>query len=181
MSRTVRTFLPVTGEPGPLVASFVGDPQRWLPNSRRDGPDRFVFTVTAGSLARPVRTIVGAPWRHGDTHWRSITWDPVDPGGSPGAVDRLLPSLDGELGLHIASGARATLLLDARYRPPGGAMGLAADTIALGRVARRTIEQIVSEMAARLGAESLLQPTTSPDSSPETSPATSSDAASAGR
>ena len=175
MSRTVRTFLPVTGEPEPLIASFVGDPQRWLPNSRRDGPDRFVFNVTAGSLARPVRTVIGAPWRHGDTHWRSISWDPIDPAGSPGAVDRFLPSLDGELGLHIASAARATLLLDARYRPPGGAMGLAADTIALGRVARRTIEHIVAEMAARLGAEALLQPDTSPD------PATAADTASAGR
>lgn len=163
MSRTVRTFLPVIGKPGPLVASFVGDSQRWLPNSRRDGPDRFVFTVTAGSLARPVRTTIGAPWKHGDTHWRSISWDPIDPGGNPGALDRFLPSLDGELGLHIGSRARATLLLDARYRPPGGAMGLAADTIALGRVARGTIEQIVAEIAARLGAESLLQPATSPE------------------
>lgn len=163
MTRTVRTFLPVIGEPGPLVASFVGDPQRWLPNSRRDGPDHVVFNVTAGSLARPVRTTIGAPWKHGETHWRSISWDPVDPEGNPGPFDRFLPSLDGELGLHVASGARTTLLLDARYRPPGGAMGLAADTIALGRVARSSIEQIVAEIAARLGAESLLQPDTSPD------------------
>lgn len=158
MTRTVRTFLPVIGEPEPLVASFVGDPQRWLPNARRDGPDRFLFTVTAGSLARPVRTLIGDPWRLGETHWRTISWDPVDTDGSPGAVDRFLPSLDGELGLHIASGARATLLLDARYRPPGGAVGLAADAIGLSRVARGTIEQIVAEIAARLGAESLLQP-----------------------
>ncbi len=162
MTRTVRTFLPVVGDPEALVAAFVGDPQRWLPSSRRDGPDRFVFNVTAKSLARPVRTVIGAPWRHGETHWRSISWDPVDAEGSPGAVDRLLPSLDGELGLHVASGSRVTLVLDARYRPPGGAVGLAADSLALRRVARGTIEHIVGEIAARFGAESLLQPTTTP-------------------
>jgi hypothetical protein len=161
MTRTIRTFLPVAGDPDALVGAFVGDPQRWLPSARRDGPDRFVFTATAKALARPVRATIGAPWRHGETCWRSITWDPVDADGSPGAVDRLLPSLDGELGLHLTSRGRATLLLDARYRPPGGAVGLAADAIALGRVARGTIEQVVGEIAARLGAESMLQPTAS--------------------
>jgi hypothetical protein len=158
MTRTVRSFLPVVGDPEPLVAAFVGDPQRWLPSSRRDGPDRFVFNATARALARPVRAKIGAPWQHGSTHWRSISWDPVDAEGSPSPVDRLLPSLDGELGLHLGDRGGATLLLDARYRPPGGAVGLAADTIAMCRVARLTIEHIVGEIAARLGAEALLQP-----------------------
>jgi hypothetical protein len=158
MTRTIRTFLPVLGDPDALVASFVGDPQRWLPSSRRDGIDTFVFTVTARAFARPVRTTIGAPWQHGGTHWRSISWDPVDIDGTPGAVDRFLPSPDGELVLHLTPGGQATLMLDARYRPPGGPVGVAADAIALGRVARGTVEHIVAEIAARLGAESLLQP-----------------------
>lgn len=157
MTRTIRTFLPVVGEPDALLASFQGDPQRWLPSARRDGPDRFVFTATARSLARPVRAAIGMPWSQGETCWRSISWDPVDADGSPTAVDRFLPSLDGELGLHLTPAGRATLLIDARYRPPGGAVGLAADAIALGRVARGTVEQVVGEIAARLGAESTLQ------------------------
>jgi hypothetical protein len=161
MTRTTRTFLPVVGDPDALVMAFVGDPQRWLPNARRDGPDTFVFLASAKALARPVRTIIGAPWRHGETCWRSISWDPVDAEGNPGAMDRFLPSLDGELGLHLTPRGQATLILDARYRPPGGALGVAADALALGRVARMTVEGIVAEMAARLGAEPMLQPVTS--------------------
>ena len=162
MTRTLRTFLPVAGDPDALVTSFLGDPQRWLPSARRDGPDTYVFMATARAFARPVRATIGDPWRRGETCWRSITWDPVDAEGNAGTVDRFLPSLDGELGLHVTGAGQVTLVLDARYRPPGGAVGAAADAIALGRVARGTIEHVVGEMAVRLGAEAMLQPTGAP-------------------
>lgn len=164
MTRTVRAFLPVVGDPDGLAAAFIGDPQRWLPGARRDGPDTFVFVVPARQVARSVTASVGAPWRHGETRWRSISWEPVSEDGNPSALDRFLPSLDGELGLHITAGGQVTLLLDGRYDPPGGPVGVAADAIALGRVARGTIEAVLGDIAARLGAEAMLAaPTTTAD------------------
>jgi hypothetical protein len=71
-------------------------------------------------------------------------------------MDRLLPSLDGELGLHAQSGGRTTLLLDARYRPPGGALGGAFDAVAMHRLARTTVERFLEEVTARLAGEALL-------------------------
>ena len=143
MTSSVRTFLPVPGEPSALAAAFDAEPQRWLPATRRDGPDAWMLAVHAGALTRTVRTTVGSPWRAGSTRWRTLSWDPVDESGTdPGAVDRLLPSLDGELGLHQEAGGRATLVLDARYRPPGGALGAAIDAVASSLLSStRTMEK----------------------------------------
>lgn len=156
MPRTVRTFLPVIGDADALVAAFAGDPTRWLPGASRDGPDRFVFRLPAGTFTQHVVATVGPLRQHAQTYWRTIRWRPVTDDGTPGPTSLLLPEFDGELGLHIA-GSRMTLLIDGRYRPPGGAVGRAADTIALGRVARRTIEQVLGDITARLGAEAVLR------------------------
>lgn len=157
MPRSVRTFLPVVGDPVALATAFDGDPARWLPGARRDGQDRFVLALRAGSLTRTVRATIGAPWRAGATRWRALSWDPISTeDGEPAPVDRLLPSLDGELGLHAQSGGRTTLLLDARYRPPGGALGGAMDAVAMHRLARGTVERFLEEVTARLAGEALL-------------------------
>lgn len=113
------------------------------------------MTVRAGPLSRTVIARVGAPWRVGDTLWRSLSWDPTRVKDSALPVDRFLPSLDGELGLNV-SGGRATLVLDARYRPPGGPAGAALDSVALHRVARHTLARVIADIAARLTSEALL-------------------------
>ncbi len=156
MTRSVRTFLPVVGDADALAEAFEGDPGRWLPAARHEGAGRWRVTAHAGSLSRPVAVSVGAPWRAGRTRWRSLSWDPVDPEGGSATVDRFLPSLDGEVGLHLRRGGPATLVLDARYQPPGGTLGAAADAIALSRVARTTVERFLEEAAARLAAEAVL-------------------------
>lgn len=149
MPSSVRTFLPVIGDATALAATFDRDPERWLPAGSSDDTGRWQFTVHAGAMHRAVRASIGAPWRAGSTRWRAIAWDPV-------TEDRLLPSLDGELGLHLESGGRATLVLDARYRPPGGVLGAAADAVGLNRVARATVERFLEEVAAKLSAEAVL-------------------------
>ena len=156
MPRSVRTFLPVVGDPVALATAFDGDPARWLPGARRDGQDCFILALRAGSLTRTVRATVGSPWRAGATRWRTLSWDPISEDGEPTAMDRLLPSLDGELGLHAQAGGRTTLLLDARYRPPGGAFGGAFDAVAMHRLARTTVERFLEEVTARLAGEALL-------------------------
>jgi hypothetical protein len=154
--RSVRTFLPVVGQPAALAAAFEDDPQRWLPAARRVGSDTWTLTLRAGALARTVSAVIGRPWRAGSTRWRTLTWDPIADDGDATAVDRLLPSLDGELGLHIEPSGRTTLVLGARYQPPGGAFGDAVDAVALRRLARLTVERFLEEVSARLAAEALL-------------------------
>jgi hypothetical protein len=149
--RTVRTFLPVVGPAAALMAAFAGDPGRWMPDARNG--EAWYVTVRAGSLARTVRARLGAPWQAGAASWRTLTWDPVPEHRAARAIDRLLPTLDGELGLHLDPDGRTTLVLDARYRPPGGALGAAVDAVGLHRVARETVERLLEEVAARLSAE----------------------------
>lgn len=164
MARSIRTFLPVVGEPAVLAKAFEGDPSRWLPAARQEGPDRWRFVAHAGTLSRPVIASVGSPWRAGRARWRSLAWEPIDAGdGAPATLDRFLPSLDGELGIHLRRGGPATLMLDARYDPPGGALGAAVDAVALSRVARGTVERFLADVVARLSAEAvLLGPVTPP-------------------
>lgn len=166
MPRTIRTFLPLAGDPDALLAAFTGDPQRWLPGARREGLEQYHFAVSGGAVTRTVSASIGAPWhnrpsgnrRDGQTCWRSMCWEPVGDDGEPTTVDRFLPSLDGELGLHVAGPDRLTLVLDGRYEPPGGAVGAAADALALGRIARTTVQQVLAEIVARLGAAAMLEP-----------------------
>jgi hypothetical protein len=156
VTRSIRTFLPVPGDPEAVASAFGADPLRWLPQARREGPGRYLMVLHAGALTREVRARVGQPWKAGATRWRSVVWDPLTEPGEPSATDRLLPSFDGELGLHLQNRGRVTLILDGRYRPPGGALGAAADAALLHRVARGTTERFLEDLAARLAAEALL-------------------------
>lgn len=115
-----------------------------------------MLPLRAGSLTRTVSVRLGQPWRAGATRWRTLSWDPTAEVGEGAPLERLLPSLDGELGLHLESGGRVTLVLDARYRPPGGRLGVAMDAMALRRVALTTVERFLEDIAARLAAEALL-------------------------
>jgi hypothetical protein len=174
VSRTVRNFLPLVGEPTALTLAFEGDALRWLPGARRSGPDTFDLPLHAGAFTRTVRAAVGPPWQAGATRWRSLRWDPISEEGEPGAFDRLLPGLDAELGLNVESPTRVTLLLDARYQPPGGPVGAAADAMALRRVAEGTVQRFLEQTAARLGAEAVLLDDAAPADPPPPSRASRS-------
>lgn len=154
--RTVRAFLPVAGATDALVLAFSGDPARWLPSARgTDRPGQWLLRVRAGSLSRQVRASVGEVWTAGSTHWRALAWDPVPNPDEQLRLERFLPTFDGELGLHADDAGRTTLILDARYRPPGGPLGAAVDTVALHRVAKRSIEVLLEDLGAKLAAEAM--------------------------
>ncbi len=157
MTSSVRTFLPVVGDVTALGQVFAADPSRWLPASRRDGAaDRWAVPVRGGGVTRVVAVAVGPPWRAGSTWWRSLSWEPAPEGVGAGAFDRLLPSFDGELGLHRVDDTHGTLILDGWYRPPGGALGSAADAVALRRVARSTMFGFLTDLAAQITSASVL-------------------------
>jgi hypothetical protein len=146
----VREFRPLPGDAQALTDTFVGPARAWLPGTEDVEDGRWELVVHAGRFTRRVRASVGAPWGSGLTRWRSVSWEPLPTEGSPTAVDRLLPTLDGELGLHVDADGRPTLVMEARYRPPGGAVGAAVDAVALHRVARTTVARFVADVAERL-------------------------------
>lgn len=156
MTRTVQSFLPLDADAAAVEPVFAADPQTWLPSARRAGKQQWHIPVFAGTFHRNVTLTVGTPWRSGRTLWRSMQWDPEPEAGDQTNIDRLLPSLDGELGLTPDGARRSTLIVDGRYSPPGGALGAALDAVALHRVARNTVERFAVDVAARLIAGSLL-------------------------
>jgi hypothetical protein len=149
MSTTVRAFLPLQGDPLALHHAFAGDPGSWLPDATQVGPSRWAMTVHGGGMSRSVEAQVGHVWSTGQTAWRSLSWDPTTDGEPSSTVERLLPSLDGEIGLHHGAGS-ASLVIDARYQPPGGQLGAALDSLAHHRVARRTVERLLADVANTL-------------------------------
>ena len=155
MIQSVRAFLPAPGEPSELREAFLGDPGRWLPVVRQSRPGHWVVLVSGWQFARPVEIRIGEPWSLGKSSWRTMSWEPAGRAIGEGPSARLLPSLDGEIGLHEMRGV-ATVIFEGRYRPPGGAVGAAADTLALHRVAQTTVERLLADVTARLCAEGML-------------------------
>ena len=149
MSGRVSVFLPVAGGGASARDRFTGDPGRWLPESRAHGPSRWHATVRYHGLTRVVEVRVGAVWSVGDTLWRSLSWVPVPDDRDVGAIDRLLPRLTAELGLHVKDDA-ASLVLSGAYDPPGAILGDLADAVLLHRVSERTARAFLEDVAPLL-------------------------------
>jgi hypothetical protein len=150
MVRELRAFQPLDGPAGALVTAFTGDPAGWLPDAEERPDAVWLMTVHGASRSREVHAALGAPWSVTRTTWRSLSWEPVSLAGDTATVNRMLPPLDGELGIHVDESGRATLILDARYLPPGGLLGAAADAVALHRLARRTGQRLLQDIGANL-------------------------------
>jgi hypothetical protein len=146
---SLSVFQPVAGDPAALGRLLSAEPGRWLPDARRTGHDRWTFTVHAGRFRRSVEGRLGQAWWAQRTLWVALSWQPRSSGPEPGRTGRLLPAFDGELGLHTG-GPSASLVLDARYQPPGGQLGAALDHVALHRVARGTAQWLLADVAANL-------------------------------
>ena len=147
MSSDVRAFQPVSGPTDLLHELFVADPH-WLPDAERLDGGRWAMNLHGGGFTRTVTAHLGQPWSAKTTLWRSLSWDPVRKDGprSGRFVERLLPTFDGELGLHLADPA-TSLVLDGRYQPPGGELGASLDEIALHRLAQNTVQRLLADIA----------------------------------
>jgi len=150
MARELRTFQPIEGPADALTAAFASDPSDWLPTAAPVAEDTWLFAVHAGSLARRVRARIGRPWHVTRTSWRSVSWEPVRGSDDRTSAHRMLPPLDGEVGIHVDAAGRVTLVLDARYLPPGGLLGAAVDAVALHRLARQTGQRFLQDVGAGL-------------------------------
>jgi len=150
MVRELRTFQPLEGPALALAAAFSTDPLTWLPGAASGDDGTVLLTVHAGTLERQVRARFGRPWHVTRSSWRSLSWEPVTVTPEATSVRRSLPPLDGELGIHVDGSGRATLVLDARYLPPGGIIGAAADAVALHRLARQTGQRFLRDVGVGL-------------------------------
>ena len=145
-------FLPLVGAPARLRSRLEADPTGWLPDARVI-PDGRLSTVLHGAgWSHRVAVRVGAPWESATTVWRSLSWEPARTEESEADRPvRHLPTFDGELGLFVSSDV-ASLAIEGRYRAPGGPFGAVLDGIALHRVARRTANRLLEDIAVLLRA-----------------------------
>jgi hypothetical protein len=150
MVRELRAFQPLDGPSDALVAAFTGDAASWLPDATPRPDGGWLMLVHGASWSREVHAVLGEPWTVTRSTWRSLSWEPVSVAGDAATVNRMLPQLDGELGIHVDESGRATLIVDARYLPPGGFLGAAADAVALNRLARGTAQRLLQDIGASL-------------------------------
>lgn len=149
MARELTIVQPLP--PGDHAAVFRGSPDHWLPSPRPTGPGQWRITLHAAGTQRDVTCAVGDPWTTRDGIERHLRWMPLPAEGDVIPVERLLPSLDGELFL-VGPSATPSLLLTGMVDVPLGRLGEAVDAVLLGRVAQRTAAGFLTAVAERIAA-----------------------------
>ena len=127
-------------------AILQGSAERWLPG-RRQADGTFLVRLRAGEtpfgLKREARVSV--------TPAQPFGWGLVVPLEWRAAVHpSLYPVLLGYLRAEPVPEGGTRLRFDARYTPPGGSVGNAADRALLHRLARATVERFFAEVVSRL-------------------------------
>ena len=127
-------------------AVLAKDPETWLPGLVDDAQRRGNELLTKVGFGSRVRLAHNVTVNLGrclcldekvifPVHWRS-----------EGAVG-LFPELDAEIEIAPLGPARSQLAINARYEPPFGALGRAADRAALHRVAEAVIKDFIDNVA----------------------------------
>jgi hypothetical protein len=146
----VRDYVEVLHPPDQVEAALLGAPAAWrstLAGEAGQRGDGLLAEVGVGPLGprlgRRVTVALGAPARLPTTTLLPFTWRPASGTG-------LLPDLDGDLELGPLGRGRTQLALSARYRPPLGRVGRAADRVLLHRAAEATVKDFLDRVAAVL-------------------------------
>jgi hypothetical protein len=98
------------------------------------------FMTVGGRVRRAVELIVGEPVQVSGRLLVPIEWKPL-------RGHHLLPGLVGELEVGSLGPQRTQIALSARYQPPLGPLGSAADRALLHRVAEATVRDFVQRLA----------------------------------
>jgi hypothetical protein len=146
----VRYYVEIPLPPDDVEAALLGAPADWLSALAEEADQRgdgLLAEVGVGPLGprlgRRVTVSLGAPTRFPTKTLLPFTWRPTSGNG-------LLPDLDGDLELGALGPRRTQLALSARYRPPLGGLGRAADRVLLHRVAEATVKDFLDRAAAAL-------------------------------
>ena len=101
------------------------------------------FEIGGGAITRRVEAEVG-PLGTGPASLRvPLKWKAAE-------HPNLFPVMDAELHISDADGNHVELRLVGEYRPPLGAIGALGDALAGGRVAEKSLQRFVTEVARRL-------------------------------
>jgi hypothetical protein len=144
----VRYFTVLDAPAASLRAALTGPSSDWLSSMalladdhRGDMISRVGVRLSDHhSLSKVVRVRLGAAAQLGETVIVPMTWEATGARG-------LFPVMDGDLEVAPLGAERTQLAMSARYRPPLGAMGRAADRAILHRVAEATIKDFVDRVA----------------------------------
>jgi hypothetical protein len=135
-----------------VVGALAERPCDWIPalvldaESRGDALYAEVGLAVNGQrvLGKVVRIEVGAPTQLGEKTALPMSWSATGPKG-------LFPIMEGDLEVAPLGAERTQLAMSARYRPPLGALGRAADRAVLHRIAEATIKDFVERVGQALG------------------------------
>jgi hypothetical protein len=146
----VRYYVEVPLPPNRVEAALIDAPAEWLSALAGEADQRgggLLAEVGVGPLGprlgRRVTVSVGTPARLPSKTLLPFTWQPTSGNG-------MLPDLDGDIELGALGPGRTQLALSARYRPPLGTLGRAADRVLLHRVAEATVKDFLDRIAAAL-------------------------------
>lgn len=146
----VRYYVEVPLPPNRVEAALIDAPAEWLSALAGEADQRgggLLAEVGVGPLGprlgRRVTVSVGTPVRLPSKTLLPFTWQPTSGNG-------MLPDLDGDIELGALGPGRTQLALSARYRPPLGTLGRAADRVLLHRVAEVTVKDFLDRIAAAL-------------------------------
>jgi hypothetical protein len=98
------------------------------------------FSAPGARVRRSVELIVGEPVQVSGRLLVPIEWKPLH-------GHHLFPSLQGDLEVGGLGPQRTQIALSARYQPPLGLLGSAADRALLHRVAEATVRDFVQRLA----------------------------------
>ena len=143
---TIKVERVLRGDGRDHLRAFEVDPLVWLPELSRPGatPDAWQVYLWGGEIGMLVDLRLGEPERDGAVTSRSVRWRP-----RPGLGARQIPHFEGELGLRLEHD-RGELLLQGRYHPPWGPLGVLADRLVLRRLASATLRQLLSDIRDQL-------------------------------
>lgn len=134
---------------------LAGEPAQWLPQPAELTADGWRVRLLADGALPPATVAHDAIVRLGDADedergglLRAISWQSA-------SVERLVPTLDGDLELVSLEGYGCQLSLMGSYRPPLSVIGEAGDRLFGHRVAEACVRRLVLDVAERLHAATL--------------------------
>jgi hypothetical protein len=144
----IATRVRLSLDRGAVWTALLDDPGRWLPAPATPlDVGTWRSTLGVGPVSHTAAIRLGEAAMVGAACRRSLTWEPIR--GDLEQHARNLPDLTGMLA--ATRGADGLFLeLAGDYVPPGGAVGVRLDAVALHRVAESTAQRFVGEIAARL-------------------------------
>ncbi len=131
-------------------AALLQAPREWLPGiARAAGSEGDVMLAEVGfgppglRVRKRVAVAIGTPLRFPFKTLLPVSWRAT-------GAESLFPEMEGDLEVAPFGPCKTQLSMNARYRPPFGAVGAAADRALLHRVAEATIREFVERVGDRI-------------------------------